>query len=284
VPFLWAESCFYRRLLDAVDYFEPGPWQGIDPFEPAKRADLDKADPAVLEDLDEQALLRASLWGNQADLGFLLSSKASDARNLIVDDSALMWSLLGGEVGFVADNAGRELLPDLVLIDHLLHSGRATKVTLHVKPHPYFVSDAVTADVIACLRRLTEMTRRRLWDALATGRLTVNAHPFHCAPLSYHHMPVGLFAEASLTIMKGDLNYRRLVGDCSWPATIPFDTVTEYFPGPVVALRTLKCDVVTGLPEDVLTALDASGKPWRTTGTHAVIQVGQSSKAGGRVS
>ena len=30
-PFLWSESYFYRRLLDAVGYFEPGPWRWVDP-------------------------------------------------------------------------------------------------------------------------------------------------------------------------------------------------------------------------------------------------------------
>jgi hypothetical protein len=32
-PFLWSESYFYRRLLDAVQFFGPGPWQRVDPFE-----------------------------------------------------------------------------------------------------------------------------------------------------------------------------------------------------------------------------------------------------------
>lgn len=41
VPFLWSESYFYRRLLEAVGYFAPGPWKGIDPFRPFKLAELD---------------------------------------------------------------------------------------------------------------------------------------------------------------------------------------------------------------------------------------------------
>ena len=39
-PFLWAESFFYRRLLEAVGYFRPGPWRGVDLFGPAKQAEL----------------------------------------------------------------------------------------------------------------------------------------------------------------------------------------------------------------------------------------------------
>jgi hypothetical protein len=26
-PFLWSESYFYRRLLDATGFFGPGPWR-----------------------------------------------------------------------------------------------------------------------------------------------------------------------------------------------------------------------------------------------------------------
>jgi hypothetical protein len=104
--------------------------------------------------------------------------------------------------------------------------------------------------------------------------LELRSHAFHCAPLSFHHMPEELaaeFATATVTIAKGDLNYRRLVGDRSWAPTTPFAELTGYFPGPLVALRTLKSDVAVGLAESVVTALDASGEAWRTTGAHAVI-------------
>ncbi|MDQ0772488.1 hypothetical protein QF026_000954 [Streptomyces aurantiacus] len=89
-------------------------------------------------------------------------------------------------------------------------------------------------------------------------------------------MPADLredFASATLTVMKGDLNYRRLVGDRHWPATTPFSEATAYFPGPVAALRTLKSDVVTGLAPSTLEALDAGAAAWRTSGTHALVQV-----------
>ncbi len=182
----------------------------------------------------------------------------------------------------VADNAGRELLADLVLIDHLLSSRPGATVTLHVKPYPYYVSDATTTDLIACLRRLRQVpgqiaeVGRRLWQALHSGRLAVRTHTFSCAPWSYHHMPADLveqFSSATLTIMKGDLNYRRLVGDCYWPATTPFAALTRYFPGPVAALRTLKSDVVTGLDQQILATLNSTGEQWRTNGTHALIQM-----------
>ncbi|MEY9995153.1 hypothetical protein ABIE67_007185 [Streptomyces sp. V4I8] len=302
VPWLWSESYFYRQLLEAVGYFSPGPWQGIDPFRPSKAAELDA--PETDEELsalgaladrpaDEQdrALLHGSLWGNRADLGFRLSGAqdetSSDTPPLVADDSETLWSLLPATgtatLCLIADNAGRELVPDLLLIARLLTQGRIARAVLHVKPYPYYVSDATHTDVLDALRRLTAAPGAAatygqvLWSAMTNGRLTVRAHPFSCAPLPYAEMSGDLreeLAAATLTILKGDLNYRRLVGDRRWPPTTPFADVTAYFPGPVAALRTLKSDVITGLDARTEAALVAAeGQRWRTGGTHALIQV-----------
>ncbi|WP_327290276.1 damage-control phosphatase ARMT1 family protein [Streptomyces sp. NBC_01198] len=298
VPFLWSESYFYRRLLDAVGYFAPGPWQGVDPFAPFKRAELrgdavagelaalDAVDELPDEDRD-RALLTGSLWGNRADLGFRIScgDPGEADRHVIADDSALLWEHLAaapaGTVHLLADNAGRETVADLILLDHLLRTGRADRAVLHVKPYPYYVSDATTADVVDCLRRIAEAPGpagaigARLWQAMTAGRLAVRTHGFFCAPLPYAAMPADLradLARATVTFAKGDLNYRRLVGDRHWPATTPFARLTGYFPGPLLALRTLKCDVAVGLAPATLAGLDAAGGGWRTAGTHAVVQ------------
>lgn len=299
-PFLWSESYFYRRLLEAVGYFGAGAWRGVDPFAPVKNAEL--TGPAVDEELsaiaavterpgDQQhhALLVAALWGNRADLSFQLQAAAAGARQegLLVDDSAMLWSALRSQdnpiVCVVADNAGRELLADLVLADCLLTQHLAAEIVLYVKPHPYYVSDATMADVLSVIQRLRAEPRPqigsigdRLWHAVRNGRLKVRTHKFFCAPLGFDDMPDDLEAElatATITVMKGDLNYRRLVGDRYWPAATPFDETVGYFPSPVAALRTLKSEVVVGLTSEQVAELDATGQRWRTNGAHALIQV-----------
>ncbi|MFF6784678.1 ARMT1-like domain-containing protein [Streptomyces sp. NPDC012510] len=307
LPFLVAESCFYRQLLCAVGYFGPGPWQGVDPFRPFKLAELDTPEAAAeLTALDAlsahplpdrlKALLHGSLWGNRADLGFRIQTaegESTAASPLVADDSESLLSLLRGDgrpdtgsspdgrtLCLVADNAGRELIPDLLLVDHLLAHAHFDRAVLHLKPYPYFVSDATTADTLDAVRHLVTAgteAGHRLYSALSDGRLTLRAHPFSCAPFPYAEMPADLradFAAADLTLLKGDLNYRRLVGDRRWSATTPFGEVTSYFPGPVAALRTLKSDVITGLtPETEAALVAAEGQRWRTSGTRALIQV-----------
>ncbi len=299
VPFLAAEAYWYRKLLDAVGYFDPAsPWAGVDPFAPAKSAEL--TDPGMAEHLDTlaraatrpptartTALLRTAVWGNRADLSFRLTHTTGDgAGDLLTDHGDRLARLLAtgpGQVTVVADNAGRELLADLTLIDHLLDDLAVGAVVLHLKPHPYYVSDATTADVLAGLHRLAQapgrprQTAERLGEHLRSGRLELAAHPFSAAPLPYRDMPADLAAEftaSDLVILKGDLQYRRLVGDHHWPAGTPLTALTTYLPAGTryAALRTLKSDLAAGLDPAALARAASADPDWRTCGRYAVIQ------------
>lgn len=300
-PFLWAESYLYRRLLDAVDYFTPGPWYGVDPFAHLKNAELrDSALEQNLRDLDRladldpdkrtEALLLASLWGNRADLGFRIGLQAAtsahhDAAGLVADDTPHLTDRLlhaTGRIDLIADNAGRELLADLILVDHLLQHAPTIQISLHVKPTPYYVSDATTTDVVACLRRLAATPgtsahiAERLTAASRRGQFTITTHWFYSAPYSFHFMPPDLIQKLSnsaLIIAKGDLNYRRLVGDCSWDPDTPFADATSYLQLPVAAIRTLKSDVVVGIGPADVASLDGEDDQWRTNGTRGLIQL-----------
>ncbi|EKM52419.1 uncharacterized protein PHACADRAFT_260786 [Phanerochaete carnosa HHB-10118-sp] len=79
--------------------------------------------------------------------------------------------------------------------------------------------------------------------------------------------------DSSLVVFKGDLNYRKLTGDVSWPVSTPFEEAVGPLAGdfPILSLRTNKADVVVGVPQDVADKLDAAGEKWRVNGKYALV-------------
>lgn len=302
VPWYWAEAYFYRRLLEATRYFQPGPWHGVDPFGSTKRREwASDAAPAALErvlanledepHLQFEQLLHASLWGNRTDLSYMVAAHLGatgaprdEQDNLLVDDSlAVLTHLLdreGGKVGIITDNAGTELLMDAALADFLLRTDIASEVHLHLKPQPFYVSDAMISDLADGIDALTaaggQASRlgRRMDGHVAAGALKPETHPFYCMPLFYHDMPADLrvaLGKFDLVIIKGDANYRRLVGDLYWPPTAPFEQLTAYFPAPLVALRTFKSEVIAGLLPGQAEKAAAEDPDWLVNGKRGVI-------------
>lgn len=303
VPWYWAEAYFYRRILEATGYFQPGPWRGVDPYAPIKQREWTaEAAPAAVAALlaglpaDPEArfqqLLHASLWGNRTDLSYTVAAHlgatavpSAERHNLLVDDSRALWQALlmldGGRVALIADNAGTELLMDIVLIDALLSSGLASEVALYLKPQPFFVSDALAADLVAGLDALMAeggLGRKlayRVDGHIAAGELQPKTHWFFPTSLFYFQMPDDLaaaLARTDLVILKGDVNYRRLLGDAHWPYTTPFAQVVSYFPAPLVALRTLKGELIVGLAPGVAERTASEDPAWLVNGRRGVIQ------------
>jgi uncharacterized protein with ATP-grasp and redox domains len=233
IPWLVQEFAFYRYLLEAVGYFEPGPTQGQDPFAPQKRLALQGAARAIeslasrvpdptAADLTSLAAferhIALALWGNQADLsiwpaggdggGPMHLGDARQRAHTLVDHRPLLsrWlranSLPLGRLDIIVDNAGMELASDLLLANYALRSGLAETVRLHLKFYPTFVSDALPRDVTETLKWLVnaegEATRalgQRLETSLAEGRLEPVANEFWNLPLAFWDMPISLRAE-----------------------------------------------------------------------------------------
>jgi len=301
LPWFFAESFFYRRLLEATGYFGQGALADVDPFAAAKNdewrpdeaprrcADALDAAPAGIADR-LRALLHASLWGNRADLSYNvarhLGSHSGDAdSDLLVDDAAAVSAFVLARprrhVVLIADNAGTELLMDLALADHLLATAGVERVSIHVKTHPTFVSDAITADIDAGLVALRGgrpaaaalAERVRAWRA--QNRLRVDTHWFYTSDLFYPALPPELhttLAAADLVVLKGDANYRRLCSDAPWPPETPFTEVVAHFPTSLVALRTFKAEVVVGLPPGAAAHAATRDARWMVSGRFAVVQ------------
>jgi len=304
LPWFYAEAYFYRRLLEAVHYYHQGPWHHHDPFAPDKAEalyrGLDSLQPEPAADHDPIAFLRAlllrALWGNQTDLSnqdvaaAWPAAPGTGSSRLLIDHSLLLAAQLArGQVRrlhIVCDNAGPELVADLILLHHLVSAGLVDHVSLHLKATPFFVSDALPSD----LEHTTQTLRRSSSARLATlgaeitallesGQLQAHADPFWTSPLGFNQMPPDLVAalgQADLVLFKGDANYRRLLDDRHWATTDALEEITRYLPFSYACLRTLKAELVVGLPQGLAKSVAVCDPEWLTNGRwgliHAVIR------------
>ena len=242
------------------------------------------------------ALLYFDLWGNRVDLS-LWSALGDENRaefdidsqqaHILVDDSEqvanLIIKLQSGRVDFIVDNAGFELICDLCLVDFILSSGLVSQVKLHLKPHPTFVSDATIKDVHHTIDFLANSNKseiassgKRLQTHLASGKLILTDDYFWTSPLAAWEIPEPLkneLGEAGLIIVKGDANYRRLLGDRHWDYSTNIADIICYLPSSMVALRTLKSEVAAGIPTDAIAKLNQSDPNWLTNGQWGVVQL-----------
>ncbi|MCJ1353227.1 MAG: hypothetical protein MMC33_003212 [Icmadophila ericetorum] len=225
------------------------------------------------------------LWGNATDLSLLTSLtyediqklQGSDARkasekNIIANDLPAAYAALKSaqksrsreedrQIDIILDNAGFELFVDLILAGYLLITQLATRVILHPKSIPWFVSDVIPADFSALLSALSDpqklystptedekhaekpapapLSEKEVseleflfesWSQFhAEGKLIIRPNGFWTHGGSFWRLPSTtpvLFQdlkESQLVIFKGDLNYRKLTGDVMWPPTTSFE-------------------------------------------------------------
>ncbi|KAK5077585.1 Hairy/enhancer-of-split with YRPW motif protein 2 [Exophiala xenobiotica] len=218
-------------------------------------------------------------------------------------------------VDIVLDNAGFELFVDLVLAGYLLATGLATEVVLHPKSLPWFVSDVLPGDFSALLDAMRnprafyevgedgkepvplaedEAADIRFlfehWSQLhSDGQIVLRPNGFWTHAGSFWRMPKVApdlyddLKESELVVFKGDLNYRKVIGDAAWDPTTPMHEAA----GPlgkssgirVLALRTCKGDTVVGLPKgrDEELRQEQGGQPearkWAWKGKWAVVEL-----------
>jgi hypothetical protein len=116
---------------------------------------------------------------------------------------------------------------------------------------------------------------RRVDGHIVAGELILKAHWLYASSLFYFQLPDDLRADLAnmdLVLVKGDANYRRLVGDVHWPPATPFADAVAYFPAPVAALRTMKSELVVGLAPDHAERLAQEDPAWMVNGQRGVIQ------------
>lgn len=264
--------------------------------------------PAALRQATRR-LVEISLWGNRCDLSLSCGADASSQADALQKTDALrpfiisndtdkllehLWKLrernLGGnkptQLHCVMDNSGYELSSDLVLFDFLHVAGYVTGVTLHAKAIPYYVSDAMRRDVSWTLRKMQESQHEsmralagRCQRRFADGAWSVQDDIFWTQPFDYAQMATRrpelykTLQSADLVFFKGDVNYRKLVGDLEWDPSVPFKQALRGFePTFLCTLRTVKSNTVAGVDRSVVREVAQRSPDWMITGEYAVIQ------------
>eukprot|EP01035_Chromulina_nebulosa_P017981 gene17981-23613_t len=215
--------------------------------------------------------IQTSLWGNKIDLSLWPANKASDTSNESSDNAAgkisygnlldsskkyilddhtneivdylLNQSKTYNEIGIVVDNAGYELFSDLLLGYILIQLKIADKVTYHTKGHPTFVSDATNQDLIETINFLidegdenTKTFANELKSYVDSKQFIISDDLFWCQPTPFWDMPENIqrkISKSCLVFVKGDANYRRLLGERDWLLETPAKDILSYWPVPV---------------------------------------------------
>lgn len=251
-------------------------------------------------------LLKQDLWGNRNDLSITLGAETEQAESnplqeidkfnsdLLIDQTFEIWHCLSESdkenkiVDIICDNSGFELLSDLILCDFIIQHKLAAKIRLRTKRIPWFISDVTPKDFYFTLDQLEKSSDLILSDAgrryksyIANGQfeLIEPADHFFTSPYEFQKMQKiapalwDSIAESHLAIFKGDLNYRKLLGDVNCDPTTIFRIALNYFiPTNLCALRTVKADLICGLTPGASERLFEKDPRWMATGQYGVIQ------------
>ena len=322
-PWIISEFYLYRRVSEAFKFFETGydcfKKQKANGLVEALTSieEIARRLPVLLKAPDKKETIKiailTSLWGNKMDLSLWPAASAGqqisfgaaldanapfildDHSDKVVAHLAAAASGIGGGGGgggggerradIVVDNAGYELVSDMILGHSLLSVGAVDKVVFHTKAHPTFVSDATTQDcteTIGFLRDQRASGRSATADFadllaghVADGRFEFAEDLFWCQPTEMWNMPSEVQAKISrsrMVFVKGDANYRRLLGERQWPLGTLAADILSYWPVPVCALRTFKAEIGCGITQASQQRAQAADKNWMVSGKWGVMQ------------
>jgi hypothetical protein len=292
-PFIALEQYFYHKLLELSGYYENRGDHRLDIFSAIKNRNVLARKDKMIEtiggsrslfhgnDLRESAgiVLNMILGGNLADLS-QINDLTKNTIELLLDDTGRFFERLPRylRVDIILDNSGEELLTDLLFAKWLVQSAGVKNVRLHFKAAPYFVSDATLKDYWF----LAEVLRREKAGAdfideldhlIKSGDITLCADECWTDYVEYQRLPSAIMLDlnrSSLLVFKGDLNYRKLVGDYHWEYSTKTAGILNYFRTDVMILRVLKSELAAGLAPEVTTRF--TDKSWLTSGKYGIIE------------
>lgn len=265
-------------------------------------------------------IVEALLWANKNDLslssGNDVSAKVSDLidlldsfkENILCDHTEQLWSFFlklksssrseldeKRRIVIILDNCSIELAADLILCDYLLRNDFVDEIKLHGKAFSWFISDVTQVEFDYLLRQFCSVNsltinnfHQRIRQYISDAKLIVDCtHMFWTSPYAFTEMQTvapDLYADlkqSALVLMKGDLNYRKLLADLGWPFDTPLSVAVQHFkPTSLCAIRTLKSDLVANLDLNEQTNKNYAllqrkypdSNKWLVTGDYGIIQ------------
>lgn len=195
------------------------------------------------------------------------------------------------QVHIITDNCGLELISDILIGSYFIRMTETTEVVFHIKKLPIFVSDTIMSDIDDAINvlndKLNGCTEYILTDNLPEERIYIcpdinNKELIFKANDIWHRetlfndveefMTWNTDDSCALIIVKGDLNYRRLVGDYHWHNSAPITEKVSYIRKPLLIIRSLKSNVILDVKPETVKTLDKSAPNWKVSGQHGIIQ------------
>lgn len=263
----------------------------------------DSLDSNDIEELEK--LVMGCLNMNSIDLSQLEVNVGNiESSSILINDSENFCSFVSDKlqgqakeqkVHIITDNCGLELISDILLGSYLIRKTNVTDVIFHIKKLPIFVSDTIMSDVDEAINVLNDRLSSddTKYYSPVDGDDTLDERIYTCSGIDDRKLIFKanniwhkdtLFKDVTefetwnndescaLIIVKGDLNYRRLVGDYHWHNSAKTEDKVSYIRKPLLIIRSLKSNVILNIQPDTVKKLDNSAPNWRISGQYGIIQ------------
>lgn len=192
-------------------------------------------------------------------------------------------------LNYLVDNSGVEFFSDLCLARILLNES-VDHVIFHVNLLPIFVSDVIDKDDVHLISVVTSFVEsiedagkrekykkginliNQMFDK-QSPKASIRPSFIWNMPTPYCKTENSIFkAENSLLIVKGDLNYRRLVEDKNWLYSKSLESLTGYITCPTLVIRCFKSDLVLDYRWKDYNKNMKDDPDWRGSGRYGVVR------------
>jgi hypothetical protein len=80
-------------------------------------------------------------------------------------------------------------------------------------------------------------------------------------------------SKMDIVLLKGDVNYRRLLGDRKWIPWTNMADIARYFPSSFSVLRTMKSEIVVDIASETFNHLKVKDPDWMINGERGIVRM-----------